>query len=168
MVIRKWLVRSLDVRHNTQTTKLSYNRCEMHTACQTPGCLWDVISSSWSTRWWTIKSNWKRVWRRGRKKITFDYLPRLSVTRGRFFTFFSRIFPQNFLGKQFFETFSAENSNFPRHFLGEKFPRNFPRNFPRKKCTKHRPLGSACKINDLKVTFADAYRIDLEKETATA
>jgi hypothetical protein len=49
---------------------------------------------------------------------------------------FPRSFPQNVLGKRFFETFSAENSKFSPTFLVEKFPRNFPRNFPRKKMYK--------------------------------
>jgi hypothetical protein len=49
---------------------------------------------------------------------------------------FLRNFSRNFLGKQFFKTFSAENSNFPQHFLGEKFPQNFPQNFSPEKMYK--------------------------------
>jgi hypothetical protein len=35
--------------------------------------------------------------------------------------FFRGIFLGNFLGKQFFKTLSAENSNFTQHFLGKNF-----------------------------------------------
>jgi hypothetical protein len=49
-------------------------------------------------------------------------------------SYFPRKVLWNLLEKRFFETFSAENSNFSQHFWGEKFPRNFPWNFPRKKC----------------------------------
>jgi hypothetical protein len=34
---------------------------------------------------------------------------------------FPRNFPQNFFGKQCFETFSAVNFNFPQHFWGKIF-----------------------------------------------
>jgi hypothetical protein len=41
-----------------------------HTASQTPRCLLGVISISWSTGWWTRKNNWKKGWRRRRKKLS--------------------------------------------------------------------------------------------------
>jgi hypothetical protein len=59
---------------------------------------------------------------------------------GRFFVhFFPAENSVKFLGKTIFRNFNAENSNFPRNFLGENYRRNFRRNFLRKKCTKNRP-----------------------------
>jgi hypothetical protein len=40
----------------------------VHTACQTLGFLLGVISSSRPTRWCAKLNNWKRCWRRKRKK----------------------------------------------------------------------------------------------------
>jgi hypothetical protein len=54
-------------------------------------------------------------------------LQRFADLRPNFGTFFSAesYFPQkipwNLLEKRFFKTFSAENSNFFQHFLGESF-----------------------------------------------
>jgi hypothetical protein len=62
-----------------------------------------------------------------------------------FRTFFSaesdflRKIPRNFLEKQFFKTFSAENSMFSQHLWGKIFRGIFPKIFRRKKCTKNRP-----------------------------
>jgi hypothetical protein len=69
------------------------------------------------------------------------------VTLGPIFrTFFSvenhfpQKIPRNFLEKQFFKTFSTENSIFSQHFWGKIFRKIFRGIFPGKKCTKNRPL----------------------------
>jgi hypothetical protein len=60
---------------------------------------------------------------------------------GRFFVRNQNLrnFPRNFLGKQFFETFPAENSNF-RNILGGKKFGDCSWNFPRKNHMKNWPL----------------------------
>jgi hypothetical protein len=58
--------------------KLPYDYCKMHPSCQDPGCLYDVIRSSRSTRRYTRNSNRKKGWRRKRRKKkttkTFTFL----------------------------------------------------------------------------------------------
>jgi hypothetical protein len=76
--------------HNTgMRSYLATGVHKLHTVCQTPGCLYDVISSSRSIRWWKRKNNWKKGWRRRRRTKRLFKLPMGTISASNQFFAFS-------------------------------------------------------------------------------